>query len=152
MIHDKLIKRFPQVLKCLRHECNLCWNACNMSATCLIFVITERHSALSLFLWLKRPCTLMTNSEKPPILLNSKSWICSWHWTTQFYEQLEVSSWSQEGFLTSSFKPYRQPVTPALIIQPALRALGLLLADGALTVGWGKTFWGIGRVPSRKRA
>ena len=34
----------------------------------------------------------------------------------------------------------------------ALRALGLLLADGALTVGWGKTFWGIGRVPSRKRA
>ena len=22
-----------------------------------------------------------------------------------------------------------------------LRALGLLLADGALTVGWGKTFW-----------
>ena len=43
------------------------------------------------------------------------------------------------------------------IIQPAreargLRALGLLLADGALTVGWGKTFWGIGRVPSRKRA
>ena len=23
----------------------------------------------------------------------------------------------------------------------ALRALGLLLADGALTVGWGKTFW-----------
>ena len=41
-------------------------------------------------------------------------------------------------------------------IQPgracALRALGLLLADGALTVRWGKTFWGIGRVPSRKRA
>ena len=34
----------------------------------------------------------------------------------------------------------------------ALRALGLLLADGALTVGWEKTFWGIGRVPSRKRA
>ena len=25
--------------------------------------------------------------------------------------------------------------------QGALRALGLLLADGALTVGWGKTFW-----------
>ena len=23
----------------------------------------------------------------------------------------------------------------------ALRALGLLLADGAFTVGWGKTFW-----------
>ena len=34
----------------------------------------------------------------------------------------------------------------------ALRALGLLLADGALTVGWGNTFWGIGRVPLRKRA
>ena len=34
----------------------------------------------------------------------------------------------------------------------ALRALGLLLADGALTVGWGKTFWGTGQVPSRKRA
>ena len=34
----------------------------------------------------------------------------------------------------------------------ALRALVLLLADSALTVGWGKTFWGIGRVPSRKRA
>ena len=34
----------------------------------------------------------------------------------------------------------------------ALRALGLLLADGALTVGWGKTFWCIGRVPSLKRA
>ena len=28
----------------------------------------------------------------------------------------------------------------------ALRALGLLLADGAPTVGWGKTFWGVGRV------
>ena len=34
----------------------------------------------------------------------------------------------------------------------ALRALGLLLADGALTVGWGKTFWGIDPKPSRKRA
>ena len=34
----------------------------------------------------------------------------------------------------------------------AQRALGLLLADGALTVGWGKTFWCVGRVPSRKRA
>ena len=32
----------------------------------------------------------------------------------------------------------------------ALRALGLLLADGALTVGWGKTFWWVG--PSQKRA
>ena len=28
----------------------------------------------------------------------------------------------------------------------ALRALGLLLADGAPTVGWGKTFWSVGRV------
>ena len=28
----------------------------------------------------------------------------------------------------------------------ALRAQGLLLADGAPTVGWGKTFWPIGRV------
>ena len=27
----------------------------------------------------------------------------------------------------------------------ALRALGLLQADGALTVGWGKTFWRVGR-------
>ena len=27
----------------------------------------------------------------------------------------------------------------------ALRALGLLLADSALTVGWGKTFWCVGR-------
>ena len=34
----------------------------------------------------------------------------------------------------------------------ALRALGLLLADGVLTVGWGKTFWRVGRVPTRKRA
>ena len=33
----------------------------------------------------------------------------------------------------------------------ALRALGLLLADGVLTVGWGKTFWRVGRVPTRKR-
>ena len=33
----------------------------------------------------------------------------------------------------------------------ALRALGLLLADGALTVGWDKTLWCVGRVPSRKR-
>ena len=32
----------------------------------------------------------------------------------------------------------------------ALRALGLLLADGASTVGWGKTFWGVGRVPLTK--
>ena len=38
------------------------------------------------------------------------------------------------------------------LIQPALRALGLLLADGALTVGWGKTFWWIGGVPSQKQA
>ena len=28
----------------------------------------------------------------------------------------------------------------------ALRALGLLLADGAPTVGWGKTFWSVSRV------
>ena len=34
----------------------------------------------------------------------------------------------------------------------ALRALGLLLADGVLTVGWGKTFWRVRRVPTRKRA
>ena len=34
----------------------------------------------------------------------------------------------------------------------ALSAPGLLLADGVLTVGWGKTFWRIGRVPTRKRA
>ena len=34
----------------------------------------------------------------------------------------------------------------------ALRALGLLLVDGVLTVGWGKTFWRIGRVPTQKRA
>ena len=32
----------------------------------------------------------------------------------------------------------------------ALGALGLLPADGALTVGWGKTFWGVGRVPLTK--
>ena len=32
----------------------------------------------------------------------------------------------------------------------ALRALGLLLADGAPTVGLGKTFWGVGRVPLTK--
>ena len=42
------------------------------------------------------------------------------------------------------------------IIQPtrrarALRALGLLLADGAITVGWGKTFWRVGRVPLAPR-
>ena len=30
-----------------------------------------------------------------------------------------------------------------------LRKLGLLLADGALVVGWGKTFWYIGWVPSQ---
>ena len=33
----------------------------------------------------------------------------------------------------------------------ALSALGLLLADGALTVGWGKTFCRVGGSPSRKR-
>ena len=27
-----------------------------------------------------------------------------------------------------------------------------LLADGVPTVGWGTTFWRVGRVPSRKRA
>ena len=27
----------------------------------------------------------------------------------------------------------------------ALRALGLLLVDGVPTVGWGKTFWCVGR-------
>ena len=32
----------------------------------------------------------------------------------------------------------------------ALRALGLLLADGAPTVGWGKTFGRVGRVPLTK--
>ena len=32
----------------------------------------------------------------------------------------------------------------------ALRALGLLLADGAPTVGLGKTFWRVGRVPLTK--
>ena len=30
------------------------------------------------------------------------------------------------------------------------RALELLLADGAPTVGWGKTFWRVGRVPLTK--
>ena len=33
----------------------------------------------------------------------------------------------------------------------ALRALGLLLADGVLTVGWGKTFWRVRRVLTRKQ-
>ena len=32
-----------------------------------------------------------------------------------------------------------------LVILPALRALGLLLTDGASRVGWGKTFWRVGR-------
>ena len=36
------------------------------------------------------------------------------------------------------------------IISGPLRALGLLLADGAPTVGWGKTFWRVGRVPLTK--
>ena len=31
-----------------------------------------------------------------------------------------------------------------------LRVLGLLLADSVLKVGWGKTFWRVGRVPSQK--
>ena len=35
------------------------------------------------------------------------------------------------------------------VVYPA-RALGLLLADGAPTVGWGKTFWCVGRVPLTK--
>ena len=33
----------------------------------------------------------------------------------------------------------------------ALKALGLLLADSALTVGWGQTFWGVGWVCLGKR-
>ena len=33
-----------------------------------------------------------------------------------------------------------------LFIQPALWALGLILADIALTMGWGKAFWHVGRV------
>ena len=32
-----------------------------------------------------------------------------------------------------------------LFIQPALRALGPLLADSALTVWWGTIFWRVGR-------
>ena len=53
--------------------------------------------------------------------------------------------------------PNPNPVHPPLtiyLVYPAraLRALGLLLADGVLTVGWGKTFWRLGRVPSRKWA
>ena len=32
-----------------------------------------------------------------------------------------------------------------LLMCIALRGLGLLLADGALTVEWGKTFWRVGR-------
>ena len=32
----------------------------------------------------------------------------------------------------------------------ALRALGLLLADGVLTVGWGKTIWRVGQCPLTK--
>ena len=105
----------------------MCWNACNTSVTCVemlatwaqlawFFVITERHSALSVFLGLKRPCTLMTKSEKPPILLNSKSWICSWHWTKQFYEQLEVSSWSLEGLRASLLHPSRPAVNQLLLL------------------------------------
>ena len=32
----------------------------------------------------------------------------------------------------------------------ALRALGLLLADGAPAMGWGKTFWCVGTFSLRK--
>ena len=34
----------------------------------------------------------------------------------------------------------------------ALRTLGLLLADGAPKLGWGKTFWRVGRVFFKKKA
>ena len=39
----------------------------------------------------------------------------------------------------------RFPVSQPAREGPALRALGLLLADGALTVGRGKTFWHVNR-------
>ena len=41
------------------------------------------------------------------------------------------------------FGPWDPEILP---LDPPLRALGLLLADGALTVGWGKTFWRVDRV------
>ena len=47
---------------------------------------------------------------------------------------------------------YALPLYEFLNVYPAraLRALGLLLADGAPTVGLGKTFWRVGRVPLTK--
>ena len=67
-------------------------------------------------------------------------------------------------FLSVSFLPFYLFVLLSFCLYPAraqsararracaLRALGLLLADGVPTVGWGKTFWRVGRVPTRKRA
>ena len=48
-----------------------------------------------------------------------------------------------------NFDNFRADNDKKAVFQPAL---GLLLADGVLTVGWGKTFWRVGRVPTRKQA
>ena len=44
-----------------------------------------------------------------------------------------------------NFDNFRADNDKKAVFQPAL---GLLLADGVLTVGWGKTFWRVGRVPT----
>ena len=45
----------------------------------------------------------------------------------------------------ANFLPKRRFYANPARARRALRALGLLLADGAATVGWGKTFWCVGR-------
>ena len=63
---------------------------------------------------------------------------------------LDLSSGRLTSILVKSFQINLNPARARRAC--ALRALGLLLVDGVLTVGWGKTFWRVGRFPTRKRA
>ena len=48
------------------------------------------------------------------------------------------------------YRKYKKKVDAIMHCNVKLRALGLLLADDAPTVGWGKTFWRVGWVPLTK--
>ena len=72
----------------------------------------------------------------------SQSWI--FHWSN-------VKTWTTSNTFNFTLLYYQAHARSARALRAcALRALGLLLADGAPTVGRGKTFWQVSRIFLRK--
>ena len=74
-----------------------------------------------------------------------------WTASVHYWNQKMLSS--QPELLFHEILHQKEPLIDSLAFYPAraLRALGLLLAGGAPTVGGGKTFWAVSRIFLRKQ-